>query len=520
MGMSSLNRKILHGDVLEKLKEIPDGTIDFVCTDPPYGYSFMNKDWDKAIIGVDTWRECLRVLKPGAFACVMSAPRQDVMSRIIINLENAGFAVGFTSIYWVYASGFPKAGNISKMVDNKLGLKREIIGVNEEFKKKNKKNIESGQSNFNKNSQFKGTTSTEAGFQHPETIGDITKPTSTLAKKLDGSYAGFQPKPATEVILVVMKPLSEKTYVDQAMNNKKGISWFDDCRIPSTDKEGGSGHINFAQQHSERNNEHGERSLNREPQKTEGRFPANLLVSDDVLNDGKDRKGVSGGGPKEYGGGGGWDDKINRQVVKTFYSDSGSFSRYFDLDAWQSQFLIVEKSSSSEKNLGLKPNKTSLAELCHFEDAKGIFTNKINMQGRKTLNDTSAHRGKAFRLNDHPTVKPISLMSYLITMFSRKDDIILDTFAGSGTTLIAASLLQRNFIGIEKDHHNCIISNLRLNYWKNRTFDKVGKIIKEQEKRQQVNLEEFCLKSPTRFKKKLSQNYKGKVKNNGSKIIR
>ena len=173
--MSSLNRKILHGDVLEKLKEIPDGTIDFMCTDPPYGYSFMNKDWDKAIIGVDTWRECLRVLKPGAFACVMSAPRQDVMSRIIINLENAGFAVGFTSIYWVYASGFPKAGNISKMIDNKLGLKREIIGVKEEFKKKNKKSIESGQSNFNKSLQFRGATSTEAGFQHPETIGDIYK---------------------------------------------------------------------------------------------------------------------------------------------------------------------------------------------------------------------------------------------------------------------------------------------------------------------------------------------------------
>ena len=464
--MSNLNRKILHGDVLEKLKEIPDGTIDFVCTDPPYGYSFMNKDWDKVIIGVDTWRECLRVLKPGAFACVMSAPRQDVMSRIIINLENAGFAVGFTSIYWVYASGFPKAGNISKMVDKKLNAERDKI--------KSTGSLHDSHISHSWSLQKKKN----------EHLMDSNIPSSPQAKKLDGSYTGFQPKPATEVIFVVMKPLSEKTYVDQAMNNKKGISWFDDCRIPHNDNSMDKTWSGATPAGTEIY------QWNKKDEKTDyvggpnnqGRFPANLLVSDDVLNDDKDRKGVSGGG---------WDDKINRQVVKTFYSDSDSFSRYFDLDAWQSQFLIVEKPSSSEKNLGLKPNKTSLAELCHFEEAKGIFTNKINMQGRKTLNDTPAHRGKAFRLNDHPTVKPISLMSYLITMFSRKDDTILDTFAGSGTTLIAASLLQRNFIGIEKDHHNCIISNLRLNYWKNKTFDKVRKIIKEQEKRQQVGLEEF-----------------------------
>src|SRR5258708_39735357 len=55
---------------------------------------------------------------------------------------------------------------------------------------------------------------------------------SDQAKQLDGSYGGFQPKPAVEVILVAMKPLSEKTFVDQALKNGKGITWLDDCRIP------------------------------------------------------------------------------------------------------------------------------------------------------------------------------------------------------------------------------------------------------------------------------------------------
>ena len=52
------------------------------------------------------------------------------------------------------------------------------------------------------------------------------------AKQLDGSYGGFQPKPAWENIIVCMKPLSEKGYLDQAMKDGKGVTWLDDARIP------------------------------------------------------------------------------------------------------------------------------------------------------------------------------------------------------------------------------------------------------------------------------------------------
>ena len=41
--------KILHGDSLELLKDMEDNTIDCIVTDPPYGYYFMGKDWDKAV---------------------------------------------------------------------------------------------------------------------------------------------------------------------------------------------------------------------------------------------------------------------------------------------------------------------------------------------------------------------------------------------------------------------------------------------------------------------------------------
>ena len=52
------------------------------------------------------------------------------------------------------------------------------------------------------------------------------------AKRLQGAYAGFQPKPAVELILTVMKPLKEKTFVDQALSNGKGVTWLDHPRIP------------------------------------------------------------------------------------------------------------------------------------------------------------------------------------------------------------------------------------------------------------------------------------------------
>ena len=51
--------------------------------------------------------------------------------------------------------------------------------------------------------------------------------------------------------------------------------------------------------------------------------------------------------------------------------------------------------------------------------------------------------------NSHETVKPIQLMSYLITMGSREGDVVLDPFCGSGTSCVAAKMLNRKFIGIE-----------------------------------------------------------------------
>lgn len=444
--------RILLGNCQKVLVDVPDNSVDLTVTDPPYGYSFMGKDWDKAVPRVAIWRECLRVSKPGAFAFVMSSPRADVLSHMIVNLSDAGFRTDFTPIYWAYASGFPKSCNIGKAVDKRLGLTREVVG-----KKTGRAATPVGDI---RGGEFHAGGGVPSAYDN----SNITEPASQEAKLLDGSYGGFQPKPAVEVIIVAMKPLSKKTFVDQALANQKGVTWLDDCRIPFRSKE------DLEQANTTQGGKMPQpmdwetsNGLNIHPVNPEGRFPANLLVSDDILNDGHER--VSKYGKSDVG----TDNQMGFRGISSsdkFIGDMGSFSRYFSLDSWFEKqlkklpievqktfpFLLEPKASKSERNKNLD---TLQAQSVRKEDGSWgsleIFSNSYT---EKSNNPTS--RGKTPKhQNFHPTVKPLQLMSYLITLGSRPNDLILDPFAGSGTTCLAAKMLGRRYLGIElnKDYY-------------------------------------------------------------------
>ena len=465
--------KILHGDSLELLKDMEDNTIDSIVTDPPYGYSFMGKDWDKAVPSVELWEECLRVLKPGGFAFIMSAPRADVQSEMIKRLEQAGFRVDFTPIYWTYATGFPKAANMGKLVDKRLGVEREVVGKKE-----------CGyQVSISK-------TRKEQGYRPNETNAttevDITIPGSDEAKALDGSYAGYQPKPAVEVVIVVMKPLSEKSFLNQAMKNGKGVTWLDDLKIPfATENDDYGDYVekqkSFKGAKTIGKVKEGKTSFlsgdikqidtsENYQQSPLGRFAANLLVQDDVLNDGVTT--TSKGGLVKAGAG---FNKVKgfgvnttkggepTQPITMTPTDEGSFSRYFDMDAWWEDrkqklpaniqatypFMIVPKASKGEKNKGLDNMDKKVANSNY---GKGGFSRPKEGEDREI----------APTANFHPTVKPISLMSYLVTMGSRENDLVLDPFVGSGTTCIAAKLLNRKYIGMELNDEYAVIAQERI----------------------------------------------------------
>jgi len=461
--------ELYHGDYLKVMRKMESDSIDLLVTDPPYGYSFMGKDWDKVVIGVEKWAECLRVLKPGAFAFIMSAPRQNVLSRMIINLQDAGFNTGFTSMYWTYATGFPKAGNISKLVDKRLGVKREIIG-------KSKRQI----AKIPVATEYQGTQTFAETAVGREASKWITAPATDEAKALDGSYAGFQPKPAVEIIIVAMKPLSEKTYVDQAMKNGHGITWLDGCRVPYERncrlEKGGSYQGNRTGSNKESLYQSGNEEIDYDYELPQGRFPANLLVSDDVLNDGKILKsGFKEGG--RYKGG------TNQCAAGEIdgiscYNDSGSFSRYFDLDKWWIErvkelpesvqktfpFLLVPKASKSEKNKGCEGLEKKYAAAINRR-RKNCGHGELDGRRTGACCDNPDYINEAVRKeyrNNHPTVKPLKLFSYLITLGSRIEDVIMDPFLGSGTVAVMSEGMGREYIGIEIEKDYCDIAIQRI----------------------------------------------------------
>ena len=545
-----MESKLTKGDCLEKLKDLDDNTIDLICSDPPYGLSFMGKKWDSfnEVISfegeshvyakkgfkklprnkpiameeffVPIWKECLRVLKPGGFAFIMAAPKQDVLQKQIEALNKSGFKTNFTSIYWAYATGFPKAMNIGKSVDKRLGVEREVVG---------KEKIDIGMQSGNMHSG-----------RHTNVVErDKTVSTSDEAKKLDGSYAGYQPKPAVEVVIVAMKPLEQKGYLDQALDNQKGITWLDDCRIPfegmidteqydkdnvgsqknfDTDAEGLSRGNQPARKSksdtyervsafgdSEQSETKDGRNLwgkkstkkvkitKRQPRtdhnvfkqsgfKSEdndtaeasplGRFAANLLVSDNVLDTGKKTKSTGGRAYQNtnemFSGGWAYDEEGTGENPGK--GDEGDFSRYYSLDEWWKHrmsrlpeevrntfpFLIVPKASKSEKNMGLD----------NLEKKQKIY----NGQSPEPSNDMKGVEKKFTTLptqNIHPTVKPMQLFSYLVTLGSRKDDVVLDPFMGSGTTPIACVTLDRKYLGIEREEEYFKIAEARVEKAKN-----------------------------------------------------
>ena len=92
-------------------------SLDSIVTDPPYELGFMGKEWDSSGIAFsrEMWAECFRVLKPGGHLLSFGGTR--TWHRMAVAIEDAGFEIR-DSIAWLYGSGFSKGG----LMGNKAGL--------------------------------------------------------------------------------------------------------------------------------------------------------------------------------------------------------------------------------------------------------------------------------------------------------------------------------------------------------------------------------------------------------------
>jgi len=431
--------KIIQGDCIKKIKQMPENSVDAIITDPPYGLEFMGKSWDKFKKSTDNietcknnpyyrsnirhrikagisqpalqqfcfrWAtECLRVLKPGGFLLSFGGTRTH--HRLVCGIEDAGFEIRDT-IMWLYGSGFPKSLNIGKQIDKLQGNEREVVGI--------------------------GKTERKAGGIFVE-----ENEGKRITTKENSEYEGWGTalKPAVEPIVVARKPLSEKNVALNVLKWGTGGINIDACRINSSEKLARP--INQAD-----NKIYGKYEQFGNPNEPQGRFPANIILDEQAGKMLDEQSGKTGAfapvksGQKEWGGEIYHKFKTSGDDGKTFY-DKGKLGG-------ASRFFYCAKASKSEKELG-----------CEDLEDKEIYPQNNSIE-RKDINFTSNIKTK----NNHPTVKPIKLMEYLIKLVSREGAMVLDPFIGSGTTAIACLKLNRKFIGIEKEEEYVKIAKARI----------------------------------------------------------
>jgi DNA modification methylase len=412
------------GDNIESLRKLPDNSIDSVVTDPPYGLSFMNKKWDHDVPSIEFWCEVYRVLKPGGHILSFGGTR--TYHRMVVNIEDAGFEIR-DQIQWIYGSGFPKSHNIGKAVDKLQGNDREVVGERDLL----------GKAKTMKGGNFMGHEEREENKSIELTKGN-------------SPYEGWGTalKPANEPICVARKPLSEKSVAENVLRWGTGGINIDGCRVGTELISHGTSKMDIRGKLSDF---HTRPRIEVEEHITEGRFPANIIL-DEIAGELLDEQsGISKSSPNKWEG----DNnaaiygKYEKGIRQSTFSDKGGASRFF----------YQAKVSKQERNMGLdgfEDNDLSSAQ---------TFANRINIGS----DEKQTPKAK----NSHPTVKPVSLMSYLCRLVTPPNGIVLDPFMGSGSTGIAAQLEGFRFCGMEMDKDYFKIAEARIeNYEQYRKFIK------------------------------------------------
>ena len=333
---------ILHGDNRDTLNSLADNSIDAIVTDPPYGIDFLGKDWDANTGALETYQECLRVLKPGGYILAFSAAK--TYHHLAITLEQAGFEIR-DQIMWLYASGFPKAHDIGKMIQKRHG-------------------------------------------------GEQTSP---LAQQWAGWKTAL--KPAHEPICMARKPF-KGSCLDNVLTHGVGALNIDATRIGNEEMPIGAHDQTGCLFNPNKKSKMAEETV-------QGRFPSNVLG---------------------------------------------------EVEGYQ-KFFYCPKVSRKERHVGFETKDIPT-------NPDGMYDTAYNQNDEYAGKDYNAVREQSLKVgNNHPTVKPVALMRYLIKLVTPENSVVLDPFCGSGSTGMAAVELDHEFIGCELDPNYVDIATKRITAW-------------------------------------------------------
>ena len=453
-------------DALLFLKNQPDCSVDILYCDPPYALgseitirSDGKPDYAKAVDFMNKWevpdgkfweefyKETFRVLKFGGHCLMFGMDRQNFMFKYYGHL--AGFQEK-QSLYWYFISNFPKASDLSKMIDKNAGAKREIVGKNQYASRRPKKEYEHEQDWGN----------TLGGSD----TANITTPSTPLAKKYSGYRYSISPlKQVVEEIMVFQKPYTTGSclYDTLAMENGDesitcGALDIDGNRVATIESD------NFGKP----NNDYGDKTGGhwhqgkqiRSVPPEDGRFPSQAFCDSGTAEilDGQSRLkcgqqgAVLGTEPsfnKDIRLYGDWSGQGKTSKPRNDIGGCSKILHKCDYDE-HDLFFYCPKVSKSERNAGCDALTSGSPCKCENPEWEIVSTERIFF-------------------NNHPTLKPISLNYQILKLFKTPNkQRILVPFCGSGSEIIGAIKAGYEDIeGCEINDDYIKIAEARIDYW-------------------------------------------------------
>lgn len=411
-----LANHIYHGDALDILRTIPDNSIDSVVTDPPYG---LSKEPDivevltKWLNGEDYEHRGGGFMGKSWDSFVPGPSTWREVNRV---LKPGGFALVFAGTRTqdlmttaLRIAGFRVVDVIEWLYLSGFPKAGDISTMFDKRAGAEREVIGKAtrsQSRPNSGGIQKGNGTINGGYNFGKEF-NLTVPVTPLAQQWNG-WKTPNLKPAHEPIIFVQKKFNG-TYCDNIEKWGTGAINVEQCRIPYDGTEDPRTHGGTWSTASMAKNAYGEYAGKRLGVSELGRFPANCITTDDDA----------------------W------------------YSKYFNITPRE----LSKKTSKRDRNSDWQGNPI---------DGEKRIANPNYGSGGFSRPTGQPERQIQPQVNYHPTVKPTDLMAWLIRLVTPPGGIVLDPFAGSGSTLVAAKREWFQYIGIEREQEYIDIARKRL----------------------------------------------------------
>lgn len=411
--------QIINGNNIDVLKTFPDNHFDSIVTDPPYGIDFLGKTWDANTGALETYQECLRVLKPGGHILAFSAAR--TYHHLAITLEQAGFEIR-DQIMWIYSSGFPKSQDVGRQLHKKANGKPDkqrfdksiMIKEGNDYRHPENNKLYRILPDINGDRLEKSHEGESYGYVFEEII------------KIEGPWVGWGTslKPAHEPVCMARKPMKHSIAKNVQVWGTGALN-IDAARI---DWEPGEQEKEQAWRERYSSNSTG----------------APTFSEDDINEQRKN---------------------IKEQVVRDAPAGRFPSNVIGEIPDYQ-KYFYCPKVSRNERHAGFDLKQVPVIE---FNDPETIHLHPLwtPAMGKNVYRLKQAiEEQQTVKIgNNHPTVKPVELMKYLIKLVTPPNGLVLDPFNGSGSTGMAAVELGHEYVGIELDPAYVEIAKKRIEAW-------------------------------------------------------